>query len=171
MNWTVEARQWFAIQVRPRAEKFVAQSLRSKGYHEFVPTYRPAGRRAAEVPLIPNYVFCRLNAEVRYPIVSTPGVVRIVSAGGNPLPIEWQEIASLKTIAEASISARPASLIMPGEMICVSDGPLRGVRGVLHASKSERRLIVSVTLLQRSVLVDLDRAWITVPCPLGFSQG
>jgi transcription antitermination factor NusG len=144
----------------------VARNLRSKGYDEFVPTYRPVGRRGVELPLIPNYVFCRLNAEVRYPIISTPGVVRILSAGGNPLPIEWHEIASLQTIAEAPTSARPVTGLIPGEMVWVRDGPLRGVRGVLQSSEDERRLIVSVTLLQRSVLVDLERAWVTAPCHL-----
>jgi transcription antitermination factor NusG len=161
--WQLSTQEWFAIQVRPRAEKFVAAALRSKGYEEFVPTCPSRRRGSVEIPLIPNYVFCRLNATVRSPIVTTPGVIRLVGAGRTPLPIDGQEIETLKRIVHASRPAEPGRGLVPGETVYVSDGPLRGICGVLVTAKESRRLVVCVTLLRRSVFVELEEKWITVP--------
>ena len=45
-----------------------------------------------------------------------------------------------------------------GQRITIQDGPLRNVEGVLTEIKSLRNLIVSITLLQRSVAVCVERA-------------
>jgi hypothetical protein len=38
---------------------------------------------------------------------------------------------------------------------------LEGVEGILLKKKSEWRMVVSVTMLQRSLAVEIDRDWIT----------
>jgi len=37
---------------------------------------------------------------------------------------------------------------------------LRGVEGVVLAHKNETKLVVSVSLLQRSIAVDVEREWV-----------
>ena len=87
--------QWFAVQVKARAERNVASLLQAKGYEEFLPvtTARRAGRKC-EIPLLPGYVFCRMNPNVQGLIVTTPGVIKIISFGGKPAPIDPEEIHS-----------------------------------------------------------------------------
>jgi hypothetical protein len=41
----------------------------------------------------------------------------------------------------------------------MNEGPLAGVEGILVEAK-ESRLILSVSLLQRSIAVEVDTAWI-----------
>jgi hypothetical protein len=53
---------------------------------------------------------------------------------------------------------RPWPYIAPGEPIYITEGPFRGLTGTMVAATSERWLVVSVHLLQRSVAVKLDRA-------------
>jgi hypothetical protein len=51
-------------------------------------------------------------------------------------------------------------------MARIEYGPLRGLTGVVIHIKSEIKLVLSVTLLQRSVAVEVDRAWLGDPYPL-----
>ena len=41
----------------------------------------------------------------------------------------------------------------------IGAGPLRGVEGVLVSQKRNSRLVVSVTLLQRAVAVEIEADW------------
>jgi hypothetical protein len=43
----------------------------------------------------------------------------------------------------------------------VNCGSLEGLEGVLVKKKSTWRMVVSITMLQRSVAVEIDRDWIT----------
>ena len=106
------ALQWFALTVKPRHDKAVARVLETKGFHTFVPLYTKQHRYAArrkdsELPLFPGYVFCRFNVLTRLPILTTPGVTQILSAGNTPIPLSETEIASLQMAIRAHLSVRP----------------------------------------------------------------
>ncbi len=47
-----------------------------------------------------------------------------------------------------------------GETVRLKDGPLCGLEGVLKQYRDSDRLVVSMTLLRRSVAVEIDRAWV-----------
>ena len=75
--------QWFALAVKPRFDKAVARTLDTKGFETFLPLYKKRHNYGArckefELPLFPGYVFCRFNALMRLPIVTTPGVTHIL---------------------------------------------------------------------------------------------
>ena len=74
---------WFALQVHAKHEFGVANSLRSRGYDPFLPLCRCRKLwsdriKLVEAPLFPGYMFCRLNLHYRLPILTAPGVIRIV---------------------------------------------------------------------------------------------
>ena len=78
--------RWIAVQVRPQSEKMVALLLRYKGYEDFLPQYvenSPSGSRknSRERSIFPGYLFCRVTPAAHGLVVTTPGVIRIVSAG------------------------------------------------------------------------------------------
>lgn len=154
--------QWFAVYVKPRNEKSVAAALRAKGYEDFLPTYRDKRKKPSkdcqesEVPLFPNYIFCRLNLETYGPIVTTPGVIRIVGFGGRPLPVEPSEISAIQIIISSRTEPKPCPYLAVGEHVQIKEGPLSGVAGLITRIGSKARLTVSVHLLQRSVAVELE---------------
>jgi transcription antitermination factor NusG len=47
-----------------------------------------------------------------------------------------------------------------GDRVRIDGGPLRGVEGFFQRTHAESQLIVSVTLLQRSVAVSLESNWV-----------
>ena len=46
-------------------------------------------------------------------------------------------------------------------MVRIEEGPLQGLSGMVLKIKSGLKLVLSVSLLQRSVAVEIDRRWIS----------
>ncbi len=153
---------WYALRVRSHYERVVATSLGQKGYEEFVPFYRARRRwsdrtKVVEFPLFPGYVFCRFDPEKRLPILQTPGVVSVVSFGKKFVPVDETEIESIRSIVRAGREVQPWPYLRVGQRVRIRGGALDGVEGLLLKLKNETRLIVSITLLQRSVAAEVDR--------------
>jgi transcription antitermination factor NusG len=156
---------WYALQVRPRFEKAVASTLLGKGYEGFLPLYRHRARwsdRVKEVhlPLFSGYLFCRFDINKRLPVLVTPGVIQVVGIAKTPHPVDDEEIAALQALVISGLQVEPRSYLSVGERVRVGVGPLAGVEGILTSVKNARRLVISVSLLQRSVSVEVDESWV-----------
>jgi transcription antitermination factor NusG len=156
------AQQWFALQTKPRSEKKVDYALRQKGYECLTPTYRQKRKWSdrtveIELPLFPTYVFCRLGPSVLGKAISTSGVVKIVGFNGKPAEISVEEIDALQLLMQSNLLREPWKYLSHGTQVQVETGPLAGVQGIIYADDdNKQRLIISVTLLQRSVAIQLD---------------
>ncbi len=154
---------WYALYVKHQHEKFVTSSLDGKGYESFLPTYTKvsASSKKSELPLFPGYVFCRLDSAQKTEVVSTPGVFSIVGNASQPAPIPEQEIEKVKEVLASGLTRRPWPYLVSGQEVCIRSGPLRGVNGVVVDDTHERWLVLSLHLLQRSVAVKVERAYLT----------
>jgi transcription antitermination factor NusG len=171
----MESFPWYALHVRPRFEKIIASTLAGKGIEGFLPLYchrRRWSDRMKEVylPLFPGYLFCRIDMNKRLPVLITPGVMQIVGIGKAPHPVDESEIAALQAIVLSGLQTEPRSYLNIGEKVRIEVGPLAGVEGILTALKGSRRLVVSVSLLQRSVSVELDESWIVPLSPYRWME-
>lgn len=162
---TEPAVPWYALQVRPRYEKQVSQVLENKGVTQYLPLYsarRQWSDRQAQVhlPLFPGYLFCRLDWSRRVlPVLTTPGVLRVLGIGQTPVPVRESEIEAIRTALSSGLNVRPWPMPRLGDTVCIERGPLEGLEGILVAMKNRSRLILSVTLLQRAVAVEIDAEW------------
>ena len=156
---------WFAIRVRPRYEKQVAESLESKGIKTLLPFYLARRRwsdrvKQIELPLFDGYLFCQTSPDVRLPVLVTPGVIHFVGCGNIPVPIEQHEIEAIQKVVCAGAAARPWPFLRQGDRVRVDEGPLRNLEGILVKNDGGEQVVISVTLLQRSMAVQVDRAWL-----------
>jgi transcription antitermination factor NusG len=161
---------WFAIQVRTRHEFGVADYLGGKGYEQFLPVYTCRRRwsdriKEVESPLFPGYLFCRFDPQDRLPILKTPGVLQIIGNGRSLVPVEESEVQALETLVRSGFPNQPWPFLQAGDRVRIQAGPLKGLEGLLVAFKGNYRLVLSVTLLQRSVAVEIDSAFVTLSQP------
>jgi transcription antitermination factor NusG len=152
---------WFALQVRARHEKTTAALLQYKSYEWFLPLYVCKRRwsdriKEFELPLFPGYLFCRFDIHNRLPILKTPGVLSIVGIGKTAVPIEDREIAAIQCVVKSGLPTQPWPFLQVGQRVRIDSGALCGLEGIVVNFKSQARLIVSVTLLKRSVAVEID---------------
>jgi transcription antitermination factor NusG len=157
--------RWFAVQVKSRSEHAIAAVARNKDYETFLPVYKVARRwsdrtRVSELPLFPGYLFCRLGRESWLPLLTIHGVLGLVGAGKTPLPIDDTEISVLQVAARSGLLAEPCRFMESGQRVRLERGPLAGLQGYYLESRNTHRIVVSVTLLQRSVGVEIDRDWV-----------
>jgi len=157
--------RWFALSVKPRHGKSTSAALRFKGYEEFAPLYSSRRRwsdrfKDVELPLFAGYVFCRFDVRRRLPVLTTPGVLRIVGSGKEPVPVLDSEIEALRAVVGSGLVVEPWPFLEVGCQIGIEEGPLRGVHGTLLEIKGRERLVLSVSLLRRSIAVEVDRRWV-----------
>jgi transcription antitermination factor NusG len=162
-------RLWDALRVRSRHENLVASHLQARGFESLLPLYKCRRRwsdrfKEMQLPLFPGYVFCRFNQLNRLPILTVPGIVHVVGVGRTPLPIDETEMSAILTAVKSGLPSRPWPFLQIGNKVRIEYGPLSGVEGILLGFRGHQRLVLSVTLLQRSVAVQVDEAWIT-PLP------
>jgi transcription antitermination factor NusG len=151
---------WFALQTKLKSESRAEHLLRQKGYECLTPTYRVKRKWSDrsvefECPLFPGYVFCRFNPAVMGKAISTPGVIRIVGFGGKPAEVAIEEIEALQLLARSHFLRKPWKYLPDGTPVLVETGPLAGVQGFICADEKQRHLIISVTLLEQSVAIQL----------------
>jgi transcription antitermination factor NusG len=167
---------WFAISIRPRCENSVMKCLSAKGYCVFLPSYHKRQAysdrvRVLEVPLFPGYLFCRFNPAVRTAwVVTTPGILKILSDGSKPIPVDVAEIDAIQRIVASRQASGPWPYLCVGTRVQIRAGPLLGLKGIVVNLKSESRLIVSVSLLQRSIAVQVDPGWVDVLSDVPIEQ-
>lgn len=156
---------WFALAVTPRKEKVTARTLRMMGYEDFLPLYSVKRRwsdriKTVEFPLFPGYVFSRFDPKMRLPILKISTVMNVVGLGNRPEPVDQSEILALQTVCQSGLQAVPCPYLTVGAKVLINEGPLTGLEGIL-VQAGQSRLVLSVSLLQRSVAVEIDRAWVS----------
>ena len=159
---------WFAVQVRTCTEATAANLLQHKGYECYLPLARSRRLwsdrvKELEVPLFPGYLFCRFDPYHRLPVLKTLGVLQIVGAGKIPIPVDETEINAIQQLGRSGVPAQPWPFLEVGDVARIQCGPLRGLTGIVVGVKSELKLVLSVTLLQRSVAVEVERNWLDEP--------
>jgi transcription antitermination factor NusG len=161
-----ESNRWFALRVKPRAEKCVSAMARHKGFEEFLPLYQCRRRwsdrfKVVELPLFPGYVFCRLNPQYRLHLLTIPGALHLVGLGRVPVPIDDAEINAIQVLARSGVQAEPWPFLDAGQRVRLEDGPLAGLEGIFVEVRKQQRIVVSVALLMRSVAVEISRDCVT----------
>ena len=156
---------WFALKVRTRAEDSVRTALEGKGYQVFLPTYLSVRQysdriRKVAAPLFPGYVFCRMDPNRRLPVLMTAGVEYAVGFGGRLESLPAAEIDAIQAITQAGLNAQPWPYLRSGNRVQIAFGAMKGVEGLLLKTQGADRLILSIEMLQRSISVEIERAWV-----------
>ncbi len=163
-NASADALAWYALSVRCRGERMVAERLSKTVAEVFLPAR--IVRRAwsdrvvkTEDPLFPGYLFVQtsLSARTRTSLLRVPGVHAIVGhvevAGGRTTcAVPEREIEALRIIVRSERAVDPIERLVRGKHVSIVAGPLRGASGVVEeAPDGHRRLVVQVALLGRGV--------------------
>ncbi len=83
-----------------------------------------------------------------------------MGVGKTPVPIDESEIAAIQATVKSGLPRQPWPFLEIGHRVRIEYGPLCGVQGILLGFRGHQRLVLSVTLLQRSVAVQIDEAWV-----------
>lgn len=154
---------WQIVHVRSRQEKVVARVL----LHDAKPFYLPQLQQkksrsnrtfVSHLPLFPGYVFVRRVEGVRETLWRTKAVSRMIEvADQERLAAELQQIRQLQA---SGAVLTPRIEFTAGDPVRVTEGAFRGYVGIVTEERGSLRLIVSVSVLHRSVTVEFPRDFV-----------
>ena len=152
---------WYAAYTCANHERRVAEQFKSRGLEHFLPQYEAVHqwrdrRMRLQLPLFPGYVFVRIALRDRLRALQVTSVVRLVGYGNEPTALDSQEIDILRNGFQHCIHARPHPYLVVGKRVRIGYGPLTGLEGILVRRKGKRRLVVSIELIGRAFVVDVD---------------
>ena len=157
------ADHWYALSVRVRHEKLVTRHLEYEGIHFFLPLYRSVRhwkdrRKQLDMALFPGYLFVRLKPGARASVLRAPGVRQFVIFQGQPAVVPDAEIRALESSFAAGLRPQPHPYLCQGRRVRVTRGALLGTEGILIRRKEGFRLVLSIEMIMRSVLLEVDEA-------------
>jgi len=156
-----EPQFWYAAYTASRHEKTVAEHLRQRDVECFLPLYESVrrwnnGRHLVQLPLFPGYVFVRMAMRDKLRVLQVPGLAQLVSFQGAPAALPEAEIETLRTALQSGVTAQPYRYLNVGSKVEISRGPLQGMRGILLRHQGQFRVILSVEMIMRSMVIEVD---------------
>ncbi len=153
---------WYVARTLPRHEKRVAQLAAERKLPSFLPTYHSIRRwkdrrKELELPLFPGYCFVKMELQHKLRLLQLPGVVDLVLFQGKPAPVSDEEMKSLCHSLQGA-RLQPHPYLKAGKRVRVQHGPMTGLEGIFVRWKDRERIVISITLIQRSVAVEVDES-------------
>ena len=152
---------WYAAYTSARHEKSVAEHLRQRDIECFLPLYETVrrwnnGRHRVQLPLFPSYVFVRMGVCDKLRVLQVPGLVQLVTFHGAPAALPDAEIETLRNALTSGVPAQPYRYLTVGSQVEICRGPLQGMRGILLRHQGQFRVVLSVEMIMRSIVVEVE---------------
>jgi transcription antitermination factor NusG len=166
VDWPGEAAgTWYVLRTRSRQEKVLAGGLAARGIGHYLPlvtcTKMYGGRKAkVELPLFPGYLFVHGEPEDAFDADRSGRVAQILPVV-NQLRFDY-ELRSIYLALEVNATLDPYPYLVTGAAVEVTDGPLRGVRGIVAERTRPTRLILQIEMLGQAVAVEIDGASLSI---------
>ena len=148
------ARRWFAVNVRPRAERIAVANLDRQGFRHFLPQQKKTIRHARQfrtvlAPLFPGYLFVALDLgrERWRAINGTFGVVSLVRTGDEPRPVPAGIVEALMELSQGDSIVRFERQLEVGQRIKMIAGPFAEQLGTLDRLDDQGRVRVLLEMM------------------------
>src|SRR5687768_10703547 len=155
--------RWYALKTRSRHEKRVRDQLVQRDIDTFLPVcdeWRQwkDRKKKVELPLFPGYCFARFPLVERLRVLNVLGVADLVSINGRPEPVREDELSAIQQLVSTKLHYDPHPFLEEGMDVEVVRGPLAGVRGKLLRKDRVTRLVLAVSLVKQSAVVEIHPA-------------
>ena len=156
----ITIKSWFALYTKPRSEFKAAKQLEAVGVEYYLPTILRISKwtdrkKKITEPLIRGYIFIFSNERERILSLEQPSIVRCVSERGKPARIPDWQIDNLKKMLQTDAEFHIKDGLTRGVKVKIKEGPFNGVIGVVQDVEIGKAIVVSIELLNRSVIAHL----------------
>lgn len=151
---------WEIAHLRSRQEKSVARLLREGGKPFYLPQIEQTKKRSgrtfvSHLPLFPGYIFLRRVEGLRQTLFRVSAVANMIQVLDQAqLTAELLQIRQLQANG-AILTARVD--LAPGDAVHIKEGVFSGYSGIVIEGRGSMRLIVSVSILKKSVTIEFPR--------------
>jgi transcriptional antiterminator RfaH len=158
---------WYVAYTRPQHEKKVTSQLQEKKISFFSPTRKIMRQwhdrnKMVEVPLFPSYIFVYLNkVEEYYQSIESQSVLGFIRFGKEVARVRDCIVDNLRFILETCGDAEVSpQRFAAGEMVMIKMGPLAGLHCEVVEYNNEKKIVVRLELLNRTVMANLTASYL-----------
>ncbi|HNP33332.1 MAG TPA: UpxY family transcription antiterminator [Flavobacterium sp.] len=128
---------WYALYTEPRQEKKVTARLQRLNIEVYCPLIIQVRqwsdrKKKVEVPLLPSYVFVKMENHNRELVFQVSGVVRYLYWLGQPAIVKDSEIEQMQKWLQNKITSFEIVGIEPGTLYEIPSGPFIGQKGIVE---------------------------------------
>ncbi len=169
---------WTPVRTKPRREKKLARFCRAKGVAVYLPLINKLhtyGKRKAEFssPMLPGYVFCRINEESYQKILPSNAVVYKIDIDAYSEKELKNDLKALRAFERLSnthqLEVKPE--LVAGTPVEIASGSFQGTNGVVMSRKNHSFLIVNIKLLGYSVRAEINAEDLDVVDEMDIKSG
>jgi len=156
----ITVKHWFALYTKPRQEFKAVEQINAEQISFYMPTvtrlkkWSDRKKRVTE-PVLRGYIFIYATEKERLTALEQNSIVRCITERGIPAKIPDWQIENLRKFLESSTDVIVLNTIPAGTKVIIKEGPFQGVVGQVMEEKREKYLVVSLKLLNRSVMTYL----------------
>jgi transcription antitermination factor NusG len=152
--------RWSVAHVRSRREKLLARHLLQNGVPYYLPQMEKSVQRAgrqfvSHVVLFAGYVFFRGGAAERRIVLRSNVVANLIEVENQAL--FGEELRQIRRLQLEGASLAPVEELTPGDAVRITEGAFAGYHGVVVHGRRGDRLLVSISLLCKTVSVEFAR--------------
>jgi|AntRauTorcE11898_2_1112593.scaffolds.fasta_scaffold56748_1 transcription antitermination factor NusG len=151
---------WRAYYVKSRHEKKASERLEEQGFEIYCPIKEVKVKwsdrwKKVKKPLIPGYLFAKVDENGRREILEDPSIFNNVFWRGEPALIRDDEIEAMRTILSIETGTEvEVEAIKPGTKIRIEAGAFKGKHGiVVDSTKKEAMLQLDSLQLQITIKI------------------
>lgn len=163
MHFDIDLKNWFVLQTKPRNEKVVFRQVELKGVNAYLPIVEKIRiwsdrKKKIQIPLFPGYVFVHASEDERIKAISnTFGAIRYIFYEKRPAMIREREIELIKqALIEPEKIRIEEKNIKKGDMIVVTYGIFKGMKGYVNEFRGNYKLTVNLDELSYSFSIVLN---------------
>jgi len=151
---------WEIAHLRSRQEKCVARLLLDSGKPFYLPQVQESKKRSGRTlvshsPLFPGYIFLRKVEGLRQTLWRTSAVANMIEVSDQAQLSE--ELLQIRQLQARGAILKPQVNLVPGDAVRIEEGVFDGYAGIVMEQRGALRLVVSVSILKKSVLVEFPR--------------
>ncbi|MFZ5429969.1 MAG: UpxY family transcription antiterminator [Bacteroidota bacterium] len=155
-------KSWYAIYVRPRAEKKVAAELEKAGVDHYLPLHTTLRRwsdrkKWIDLPLIPGYCFVHVAESNILDVLKVKHVFSVVRFNGKPAIVRDDHIEFLKRLLNQNeIEFKLASSMPePGQEVEIIAGPFIGLKAEMVRINKKSTIILRLEQICNAFLLEI----------------
>jgi transcription antitermination factor NusG len=109
-----------------------------------------------QLPLFPGYIFVRIALREKLRVLEVPGFVRLVGFNCLPCALPESDINKMMEALSKGVLAEPYPYLTVGTRVEIRNGSLKGMTGILVRRRNKYRVVISVDLIMRSMIVEVE---------------
>lgn len=151
--------RWVVIHCKPRCEKRLADYLGKRLIQYYLPQIkhkRVYQRRkvVTTLPMFPGYIFAIIGPLDREKIAISGLIVRFIRVGNQNQLL--QELGRICGVTRQEVDLAPALWLSKGLEVEITEGALKGTRGVVESHDKISEVRLQVEILRQAVLMSVD---------------